>query len=83
MPDEPTEWSFEKWDKADSAWKRKHEGTDIMFEALYLPCDKGGAKVYIFNRNVNNVSQEVAFLGELTVLLPAPILTVVRDIANC
>jgi len=67
LPDESTEWSFEKWDKADSAWKRKHEGTDIMFEALYLPCAKGGVKVYIFNRNVNNVSEEVAFLGELTV----------------
>ncbi|KXX78121.1 Heterokaryon incompatibility protein 6, OR allele [Madurella mycetomatis] len=67
LPDEPTEWSFEKWDKADSAWKRKQEGVDIMFEALYLPYRKGGAKVYIFNRNVNNVSEEVAFLGELTI----------------
>ncbi|KAK5651989.1 hypothetical protein OQA88_10892 [Cercophora sp. LCS_1] len=38
-----------------------------MFEALYLPCAKGGAKVYIFNRNVNNVTQEVAFLEELTI----------------
>jgi len=38
-----------------------------MFEALYLPMAKGESKVYIFNRNVNNVSEEIAFLGELTV----------------
>jgi hypothetical protein len=67
LPDEQTEWSFERWDKPDSDWKTRHKGTDLMFEALYLPYGKGGSKVYIFNRNVNNVSEEVAFLGELTV----------------
>jgi hypothetical protein len=67
LPDEETEWAFERWDKPDSDWKRRHEGTDLMFEALYLPYGKGGSKVYIFNRNVKNVSEEIAFLGELTV----------------
>jgi hypothetical protein len=64
LPDEKASWSFQSFRESGLDWKRRHPSTDILFEALYLPRTQ---TVFVSSKNVNNVTEEIAFLGEYAV----------------
>jgi hypothetical protein len=64
LPDEETTWSLQSFRDRGLDWKKRHPGTDFLFEALYLPRTR---TVFVSSKNVHNVSEEIAFLGEYSV----------------
>jgi len=64
LPDEKASWSFQSFRENGLDWKKRHPNTDILFEALYLPRTQ---TVFVSSKNVNNVTEEIAFLGEYAV----------------
>lgn len=68
LPDEKAAWSFQSFRESGLDWKKRHPGTDILLEALYLPRTQ---TVFVSSKNVHNVTEEIAFLGEYAVREPA------------
>ena len=64
FPDDEITWSFGSFLDENHDWKKRHPGTDFVFEALYSPRLQ---TVFISSKNVHNVTEEIAFFGELAV----------------
>lgn len=64
LPDEKATWSFQSFRDSGLDWKKRHPATDILFEAVYLPRTQ---TVFVSSKNVHNVTEEIAFLGEYAV----------------
>jgi len=73
LPDEKATWSFQSFRESGLDWKKRHPTTDILFEAVYLPRTQ---TVFVSSKNVNNVTEEIAFLGEYAVSGPWYLLAV-------
>jgi hypothetical protein len=64
LPDEKAAWSFQSFREGGLDWKKRHPSTDILFDAVYLPRTQ---TVFVSSKNVHNVTEEIAFLGEYAV----------------
>lgn len=64
LPDEKATWSFQSFRESGLDWKKRNPATDILFEAVYLPRTQ---TVFVSSRNIHNVTEEIAFLGEYAV----------------